>query len=138
MDTNGNLFVVLPDGTNVDVTPRLVGDYAYIQDYLFGICGDKFEPLIKFGGDYLRDKRPTVWVGEQIDLTCDLVSISGAANPPPITNYEWSVGGNAIANYVVTNLQYTNSVITNWVITDGGTNLMAQGTLLTNIAPNGL
>jgi hypothetical protein len=41
LDTNGNLFVVLPDGTNVDVTPSLVGPVSDINSYSFDVSGNK-------------------------------------------------------------------------------------------------
>jgi hypothetical protein len=42
LDTNGNLYVVLPDGTNVDVTPRLVGPMSYINNYQFSMGASKY------------------------------------------------------------------------------------------------
>lgn len=99
LDTNGYLFVVLPDGTNVDVTPTLVGMYSYINNYTFGVNAQKYWPRISFLGQDVTSTDITAIVGQQIILTCDLLGLPGST-PPPITNYQWTIPSYAISNYI--------------------------------------
>jgi len=116
----GNMLLQAPAGATPEVTPTSPGSNTFIV---------AVTPLhIYFGGQDITGNNATVFVGQQISLTCGFGS-----NGPQITNYQWTVPGNTISNFYIspdalqTNgypipLTDTNNSEVNFYWVDGGTN----------------
>ena len=134
-DTNGNLYVVLPDNTNLDVTPVITGPTSGY--YTFNITATNIAPQILFNGTNVAGSNVTVIVGQQVNLI--LTNSVGTTLP----NIAWSVPGYAISGYDVTNaivFPYfqTNTSLLSIYWVDAGTKRVSctaqiTGLLLSNI-----
>jgi hypothetical protein len=132
-DENGAVFKLLADNTSNDVTPSLP---AAFKSYGFDMTATKATLQIMRGEtNNITDSTNTVVVGEQMALSC--VLSPGIAT---VTNFQWSIPGSYISNYVTTTTlgkvypltnaaAFTNSGITYyWVEGSGGSLLEVQCT----------
>jgi hypothetical protein len=110
LDSNGNAYVMLPDNTNLIVTPVVVANFAY---YTYNIAATNIAPQIFFFGTNVTGSNVTVIVGQQINLTA-----SFGSGGPVCSNFTWSVPGYAISNYdIVNGILYSNFPVTNSSVT---------------------
>jgi hypothetical protein len=138
LDTNGNLFLILPDNTNLDVTPQ-IAQTLIPKYYTFNVSAAKYKLAISFAGQDVTDGKSTVVVGQLINPFCGWVGGGG----PTITNYTWTIPGITFSDYVASansGILYTDFPKTNsevdyyWV--DGGNkkvscNASVMGQILT-------
>ena len=96
LDTNGHLYVVLPDNDPDPLTPLVAGITNYTRP---APSATGFALHLYQNGTDITGSNVTAIVGQQINLSCALVGPSGST-PPPITNYLWTVPGNTFSNYV--------------------------------------
>jgi len=119
---------LLQDGTTNDVTPSLPPQFT---NYSFTVNTDVADLRIFFNGQDFTDAGPVAWIGQRIPLVCRLVpEIPEIAT---ITNYQWSIQGNIISNWIATSTSgkaYFDNVFTNADITyyywKPGTSLAAR------------
>jgi hypothetical protein len=94
LDTNGNLYVVLPDNDPDVITPRVPGkDKISFSPP----TAQEYKLRIYFNGTDVTDSNVTAIVGQKISLTCGL----DGSTPPPITNFAWTIPGYAVSNFYV-------------------------------------
>ena len=102
LDTNGNVFFVLPDVRDKDVTPQVPG-YNF---YTFGVGGQKYEIVSWTHHPALADTnrdRLNLGVGEKVDLS----------GMPANTSWSASAGGIVTnANGIITFTAPSNAVLT--------------------------
>jgi hypothetical protein len=88
----GGTYITEPVGMSVDVTPTATQVY-HSQDYTFDVQAKPGLMLLDLNtgtNDTLQTN--TVIVGQQINLLCRTVT----ANGPVLSNFQWTVPGNAI------------------------------------------
>jgi hypothetical protein len=130
LDTNGNLYVVLPDNDPDVITPRVPGkDKISFSPP----TAQEYKLRIYFNGTDVTDSNVTAIVGQKISLTCALVGPTNST-PPPITNFAWSIPGMTFSNYAATPssaVLYTNYSKTNsgvdYYWTDAANNRQVRG-----------
>ena len=102
LDTNGTVYIVLPDGQDMDVTPQVPG----VEFYTFGVSGQKYEIVSWTHHPALTDTdrgRQNLGVGEEVDLS----------GMPANTAWSASAGGIVTnANGVITFTAPSNAVLT--------------------------
>ena len=128
----------VPDSTVIDMTN---GDPAVWSQFLaIGPAGTNFEvspkttvPNISFNppwpttnitlqildantGSNLTTQVNNVIVGQQINLTCQLNVTNSLLNNSMLTNFKWTVPGDAISNYVVASDTSSAIVVTNFPV----------------------
>jgi hypothetical protein len=82
LDTNGNLYLVLPDNTNLDVTPVIIGQNP--NYYTYNITATKYHLIHQCVATYPPDQwRMTVGVGEEVNFSF---------SPALPTNALWTAG----------------------------------------------
>jgi hypothetical protein len=59
---DGNLYAVLQDNTEEDVTPKVSG----VNDYTFSVSAQKYTPTITANGINLSDNTPEFCVGQRV------------------------------------------------------------------------
>jgi hypothetical protein len=132
----GATVVSAPAGDPVDVTPVATRLYKN-RDYTFNVLAYQMHmQILDADGNDLTLQTNTVIVGQQMNLTCQMVfTNSFFTNNFVLTNWQWTVPGVAISNYVVaedsssamvvTHFPTTNaSAIFYWV--DGASNRVVQ------------
>jgi hypothetical protein len=127
LDTNGNLYVLLPDNNPDNVTLKVNGSDKYT--YPSPTVTEYQLHIIQNGNQDVTGSNVTAIVGQPINLTCQIEDANGHAPPAPwsITNYAWKVPGITFSDYVAnasSGILYTAFPTTNsgvsyyWV--DGG------------------
>ena len=127
----GLTVVSAPSGATVDVTPT-VAHALTNNDYTFRVEVGRLQIVDTNSGQDLTTQTNTVIVGQQMNWFCQL---SGTMTNVTLTNFQWTIPGYAISNYVVaadassakvvTNFPLNNSnVVFYWV--DGATNRVVQ------------
>jgi len=106
-DTNGAVYGAWADNTEAEVTVH--AEQAGYSNFVFGVYPDKARLIISRGGD-ITGQTNTVIVGEQIALTCKFVdAATNDYNIAPITNFQWTVPGHTISNYIGTTPSVLNT-----------------------------
>ena len=139
-NTDGSVWgitvVSAPAGATVDVTPTLVpGVTLTNNDYTFNVQAGGMQIVDVNTGTILTGQTNTVIVGQQVNLKCQLMVSNEVITVFPLANFQWTVPGYAILNYVVaadsssamvvTNFPLNNSnVVFYWV--DGANNRIIQ------------
>src|ERR1043166_1218219 len=117
-NSEGNRYRLATDNDWYDCTVTAEGDYA---DFNFNVEPAKAKLAITRGGANITDQTNTVIVGEQIALTCQFLDMADQPfNIATITNFQWTVGGQTVSNYIPSTpasvlnetLNTTNSSIT--------------------------
>jgi hypothetical protein len=94
LGADGNLWMVLPDGAERDVTPCVPKcDYC---SFTYP-TPSKYTPIISWSGGPPITNAQNVVVGQKISLTCGWKDGYG----PTISNYSWTVPGYAISNFYI-------------------------------------
>ena len=125
----GNFLVWAPGGATIGMTPQAGVSFDWFG---FLVNNVTLQIIDANAGVDLTDQTNTVIVGQQINLRCQL---SATMTNVTLTNFQWTVPGFAISNYVVaadsssamvvTNFPLNNSnVVFYWV--DGATNRVVQ------------
>ena len=82
LGTDGNLYLLLPDGVTNDVTPKVNGT----NDYTFNVWATKYNLAITANGSDLSTNTPQFCVGQKVNL-------QAVWNPPlpsgTQTSYDW-------------------------------------------------
>jgi hypothetical protein len=82
LGSDGNLYILLPDNTTMDVTPKVSGN----DQYSFTVTATKYKLSITANGQDLSTNTPQFCVGQQVNL-------QATWNPPlpsgTQTNYDW-------------------------------------------------
>jgi hypothetical protein len=132
----GMTVVQGPAGANVDVTPTLIPSITLkTNDYTFYVQVGGLQIVDANTGTVLTGQTNKVIVGQQMNLKCQLMISNEVITVFPLTNFQWTVPGFAISNYVVaadassavvyTNFPTTKSnVVFYWV--DGASNRAVQ------------
>jgi len=96
LDANGFLFTVVQPRAQVDITPR-VDSTSYFTATL---NAQPYKPRIFLNGQDVTGSNVPVIVGQKISLSC---SFPGPlpTNFPPITEWNWTIPGHAVSNYIV-------------------------------------
>jgi hypothetical protein len=130
-DTNGAVYLSLPDNIWTDCTPLPDWQQTYAH-YTFGVTSSKAKLRLFWGDTDITDSDIMLYVGEGLTLTCRFDNQSVAT----ITNFSWSIPGQRVANYVQSStagIVDTNVVLTNSSATfywyRPGTNLVVQCTV---------
>jgi hypothetical protein len=98
-DSSGNVYISGADNTWYTCTPE--ADHAVYSNYTFGVTPSIAYLAISRGGSDITGQTNTVIVGEQITLTCLFVdAATNAYNIAPITNFQWSIPGSTVSNYI--------------------------------------
>jgi hypothetical protein len=108
-DTNGAAYGALPDNAEYDATVH--AEQAGYSNFTFEVEVAKAYLQIWRNGSDIAEKTNTVIVGEQIALTCRFDN-----DIAPITNFQWTVPGNTVSNYVPStpvSLLHSNLNLTN-------------------------
>jgi hypothetical protein len=123
-------------GATVDVTPSLIPTVTLTNnDYTFNVQVGGLQIVDANTGTVLTGQTNEVIVGQQMNLKCQLMISNEVITVFPLTNFQWTVPGFAISNYVVaagassavvyTNFPTTKSnVVFYWV--DGASNRAVQ------------
>ncbi|MGA2179716.1 MAG: hypothetical protein ABSH15_09065 [Verrucomicrobiota bacterium] len=130
----GLTVVSAPSGATVDVTPTMTHAMTN-NDYTFRVEVGRLQIVDANTGTILTTQTNTVIVGQQMNLKCQLMVSNEVVTSLPLANFQWTVPGYAISNYVVatdsssamvvTNFPLNNSnVVFYWV--DGATNRVIQ------------
>jgi hypothetical protein len=129
-DSSGNVYLSGADNTWYTCTPE--ADHAVYSNYTFGVTPSIAYLAISRGGSDITGQTNTVIVGEQIALTCLFVdAATNASSIAPITNFQWTVPGSYLSNYLVTNWMVTNLYLSGGGITNCCvTNAMATNSFL--------
>ena len=98
-NTNGEFYVNLRDNRNIDLTPTLPPEYT---NYTYAVDAGRVEVRLKRGGSNITDTTQTVWVGQQMDLECEVSTGSVGLN------YSWVVPGTKVADWQYSS---TNAVV---------------------------
>lgn len=93
-DADDRLWKMLADSQTLDVTPVVPASHT---NYAFTVSATKLKLKIMRNGEDIAGKKQIVWVGQPINLTCELDNSSFT-----ISNFTWTVPGNSISNYVYT------------------------------------
>jgi hypothetical protein len=129
----GAALVSAPSGMNTEVTPASLDG---VKDYTFYEQATNVTLQIldaNNGNANLSLQTNTVIVGQQMNFTCQLSVTNAFMTNFPLSNFQWTVPGYAISNYVAngqTGTVYTNfpmnntNVIFYWV--DGASNRTVQ------------
>jgi hypothetical protein len=87
-DTNGNIYVVLPDNTNLDVTPVITGISA--DNYVFNVTAQKYTMTLTANSTNLSTSilggQPEFCVGQQVTMA---VNWQPALPGVVAVNYNW-------------------------------------------------
>jgi hypothetical protein len=94
LGTDGKAYGVANDNEEVDITP--IAPVGYYSFNGFGAVKHTLE--MNFGGNDITDSNVTVVVGQLINPSCRWKDGAG----PTITNFQWTVPGYAISNYIPT------------------------------------
>ena len=132
----GATVVSAPATATPDVTPVATRVYKN-RDYTFNVQAYQLHmQILDASGNDLTLHTNNVIVGQQMNLTCQvLFTNSFLTNYFVTTNFQWTIPGNTISNYVVADDQssgivYTNFPINNTNVTffwvDGATNRIVQ------------
>jgi hypothetical protein len=106
-DSNGNVYISGADNNWYTCTPQ--AHQAGYSNYTFTVVPAVAYLAITRGTNNVAGQTNTVIVGEQITLTAKFVDAAGNDyNIAPITNFQWSIPGNYISNFVGT---ATNSIM---------------------------
>jgi hypothetical protein len=99
-DADGNTYHALADNFSYDCT--VFGQQNGVTNYSYGFTSvEKARLQIRRGGADVTDKTNTVIVGEQMALTCQFIGLDGLPSSiAPITNFQWTIAGNIVSNYV--------------------------------------
>ena len=98
LGNDGKLWTVLPDNREIIITPG-----APVPSFDGNLPGQqKYNLAISFNGTDVTDSNTTVIVGQQIALTCALKDDSGDDLTSSLSNFQWTIPGFAISNYVPT------------------------------------
>ena len=97
LDADGKLYVVLPNGTNVMVTPRVAGK----NFYGFNVWVQKHRLIIKANGQDITSLQVREIVGAKDNFSCEFSPAF------PITNFLWDVEGKIVADWIPT---FTNAL----------------------------
>ncbi len=100
LGNEGRLWLALSDNEDKYLNLQVPG----VKHYGAWAEAKRYSPIIRFRGADVTEKTSIVWTGEQIALDCML----NGESPPPVTNYQWTVTGSPLANYLITNLYYTD------------------------------
>lgn len=120
----GEMYVTLPAGANRELPVSVSGG----TNYSFDVQAEGVTLRIFSGTNDVTDQTNTVIVGQQINLHCAL-SLTNVA----LTNFQWTVPGYAISNYVAdssSGIVYSNfptvlsNVVFYWV--DGANNRVIE------------
>jgi hypothetical protein len=138
-DSNGSVYFRDADHQYGEATVTAPG----FSNYTFDVTMDKAKLALTRGGADITGQTNTVIVGEQIALTCKFLNMAGAdSSIAPITNFQWSIPGTYISNYVTTVSTGTVYYLTNvsdfknasityyWVQGSGGSPLEVQCTAI--------
>jgi hypothetical protein len=126
----GETLISAPAGVNVDVTP-VATQVSNFWDYSFVVqaANETLQIVDNNTGNVLSGQTNTVIVGQQMNLSCQLSVTNAGLMNSTLSNFQWTVPGYAISNYVANSESgtvYTNFPTTNssavfyWV--DGATN----------------
>jgi hypothetical protein len=133
---SGFTLVSAPAGKNWDVTPVATNVY---QNWAYTFNAQAYQVNMQIinanTGTNLSAQTNTVIVGQQMNLTCQLSITNSFMTNFVLTNFQWTVPGYAISNYVVAADSSSAMVVTNfatnnqstvfyWV--DGASNRMVQ------------
>ncbi|NOS70228.1 MAG: hypothetical protein HOP33_09885 [Verrucomicrobia bacterium] len=95
INANGSRYRAMPNGLQMAATPAVnSGDIVYL-----GLSAAPYKPHIYIDGQDITDSVTNVVVGQKINLTCYFPG-SLPSDFPAITNWEWTIPGYAISNYV--------------------------------------
>jgi hypothetical protein len=114
-----NLWMVLPDGTNLDVTPFVAGADFYRMD----IIRQKYVPLLTVNDVSLDTGTPEFCAGQHLtfklefDPPPELVGRTALWNlPGPPVNESWQQGARGSVNYRFNSSQLTNLTTSCWYL----------------------
>jgi hypothetical protein len=139
----GMTLVSAPAGVSVDVTPTATQLYGY-NDYTFTnqATNVTFQIIDTNSGTDLTLQTNTVIVGQQMSWYCQLSITNSYMTNFTLTNFQWTVPGFAISNFVAdgssgivyTNFSTTSSNI-NFYWVDGASNRVVQCSAMVNGKP---
>ncbi|HEY3762226.1 MAG TPA: hypothetical protein VGN23_10820, partial [Verrucomicrobiae bacterium] len=115
----GETIVAAPAGKNWDITPSVIG-LTNNCDYTFDVMATNLTVQIIDAntGNNLTGQTNTVIVGQQMNLLCQLSITNLPFTNLVLTNFSWTVPGEAISNYVVAADASSAYVATNFPMTN--------------------
>ena len=109
----GLTVVSAPSGATVDVTPT-VTQTLINNDYTFRVEVGGLQIVDANTGAILTGQTNNVIVGQQVNLKCQLMVSNEVITVFPLANFQWTVPGYAISNYVVAADSSSAMVVTNF------------------------
>ncbi|HEU6447731.1 MAG TPA: hypothetical protein VFV23_04765 [Verrucomicrobiae bacterium] len=97
----GETLVAAPSGTTPDIKTSASRYYDYDDFRVTNQVRQVKLQIEDVNGNDLTTQTNTVIVGQQINLTCALNVTNSALNNSMLQNFQWTVPGFAISNYVV-------------------------------------
>jgi hypothetical protein len=140
----GAAVIAAPSGVDWPLTLTATNAY-HNRDYTFDMNVYPMQMQILDGnGDDLTKQTSIVIVGQQLDLTCNVIfNNAGFTNTVTVSNYQWTVPGFALTNFYVSTdvtlsngypvlLSATNNQRVSYFWADGATNRIVKCTALIN------